>query len=81
MLNSYKHEIGNLHIKIASPIAYLGFVSLILARPHTFTEIYHEIFSMVILLALIQEGLLSLTSESMCTVNWLIAYSKLSQEK
>ena len=40
----------------------------------TFVEIYHEIISMVILLLpLIQKGLLSDTSESMCTKYWLTA--------
>ena len=41
-------------------------LSLILAQPHTFLEIDHKIFSMVILLLLlIQEGLMSVTSERM----------------
>ena len=45
-----------------------GVASLIQARCHTFVENDHEIISMVILLPqLIQEGLLSDTSESMCT--------------
>ena len=40
----------------------------ILAWTHTFMEIDREIFSIIILLLLlIQEGLLSVTSESMCT--------------
>ena len=48
--------------------------SLIPARYHTFVEIDHEIISTVILLLLLkQEGLLSVTSESMCTKYWLIA--------
>ena len=34
-----------------------------MALPHTVVEINHEIFSMVILLLLIQEGLLSVTSK------------------
>ena len=44
-------------------------------RPHTFVEIDQAIFSTVILpLPLIQEGLLSVTSESMCTAEyWLTA--------
>ena len=55
-----------------SLIADPGVVSLILARPDTFVEIDHEIFSMVILLLLlIQEGLLSVTSECMCREYWL----------
>ena len=41
---------------------------------HTSVEIDHEIFSTVILLLpLIQEGLVSVTSESMCTKHWLTA--------
>ena len=45
-----------------------GFPSSISARSHTFVELDHEIISSVILLLpLIQEGLLSFTSESMCT--------------
>ena len=39
---------------------------------HTFMESYHEIFSTVILLLpLIKEGLLSVTSRSMCNEYWL----------
>ena len=41
-------------------------MSSIPAQPHTFVEIDHEIFSMFILLLLNQEGLMSVTSESMC---------------
>ena len=48
--------------------------SLIPVRSHTFVEIDHEIISMFIyLLPLIQEGLLSVTSEIMCTKYWLTA--------
>ena len=43
-----------------------GVVSLTSARSHSLTKIDHEVFSMVILLLpLIQEGLLSVASESM----------------
>ena len=57
---------------VASQIADPGVMSSILALPHTFVEIDHEIFSTVILfLPLIQEGLLSVTSKSMCTEYWL----------
>ena len=53
---------------VASLTADPGITSLIPARSHTFMEFDHEIISMVILLfPLIQEGLLSVTSESMCT--------------
>ena len=45
-----------------------------LVRHHSFVEIDHEIFSMVILsLPLIQEGKLSVTCERMCTEYWLTA--------
>ena len=68
-----KHSLG---ITLADP----GVGSLIRVRPHTVMEIDHEIFSTVILLPLIEEGLLSVTSESMCPEYWLTAYSKLPQE-
>ena len=59
---------------VASRTADPGIASLILERSHTFMEIDHDIISMVILLfLLIQEGLLSVTSESMCTLYWLTA--------
>ena len=59
---------------IASLIADPGVMSLIMARFHTFIEIDHEIFSTVfLLLPLIQEGLMSVTNESMCTKYWLTA--------
>ena len=44
----------------------------ILARSQTLVEIDHEIISMdILLIPLIQEGLLSVTSESKCTQSWL----------
>ena len=46
-----------------------GVLSSILAWSHTLEETDHEIISMVILLP--QEGLLSVTSECMCTKHWL----------
>ena len=52
-------------------------MNLIPARSHTFVEIDREIFSMVVLL--IQEGLVSVTSESMCMKHWLSAESKGAQ--
>ena len=52
---------------VASLTADPGVVSLIPAQYHTFVEIDHEIISMVILLLpLIQEGLVAVTSESTC---------------
>ena len=60
-----------------------GVTSSIPARSHTFVEIDHEIISTVILLpsADIQEGLLSVTSESICTNYWLSACSSLPRKK
>ena len=56
---------------IASLTADPGVASLIPARSHTFVEIDHEIIStLILLLTLIQEGLLSVTSKSMCTKYW-----------
>ena len=49
-----------------SSFAEPGVLSLIPAQPHTFMEFTHEIFSTVILLPLIENGL-SVTRESMCT--------------
>ena len=57
----------------ASLIADPGVVGLIPAGPHILVGIDHNILSMVSLLLLIQEGLLSVTSESMCTEYWLTA--------
>ena len=69
-------ENGNLSSKqpglVASPDP--GVASSIPAQSATFLEINHEIISMVIqLLPLIQEGLLSVSSENMCTRYWLAA--------
>ena len=64
---------------VASPIADPGVMSLIPARNHTLMKIDCDIYSLVIfLLSLIQEGLLSVTSKSMCTEYWLTAYSRKS---
>ena len=58
-----------------SQIANTGVVSWISAQPYTFAEIYCEVVSMVIhLLPLINEGLLSVTSGSMCPEYWLTVY-------
>ena len=52
---------------------------------HTFVEIDHEMISTVILLpstdSFIQEGLLSVTSEIICTNYWLTACSSLPRKK
>ena len=62
-----------------------GVVSSIPTQSHTFVEIDHEIISMVILLlsaeSFIQEGLLSVSSKSMCTKYWLTACSNLPRKK
>ena len=56
---------------IARWTADAGVASLILAGSYTLVEIDHEIISTVILLLpKIQEGFLSVTSESMCTKYW-----------
>ena len=49
-----------------------GVASSIPDLSHTFAEIDHEIISTAII-PLIQEGLLSVTSESMCMKYWLTA--------
>ena len=43
---------------------------------HTFVEIDCEIISTAFILPLIQEGLLSVTRESMCTKYWLTCPGK-----
>ena len=56
-------------------------MSSIPAQPHTFMEIDHEIFSLVLLLLpLIKLGILSITSASMSIDDWFFAESKLVQE-
>ena len=57
-----------------------GVVSL--AWSYTFVEIDHEIISIdILLLPLIQEGLLSVTGEILCTNYWLTALSSLPRKK
>ena len=59
---------------VACPTADPGGESSIPARSYTFVEIDREIISTVILLLpLIQEGLLSTTSDIMCTNYWITA--------
>ena len=62
-----------------------GAASSIPVRSHTFVEIDHEMISTVIRLpsadSFIQEGLLSVTSESMCTNYRLTACSSLPRKK
>ena len=59
---------------VASLIAEPGIVSMIPARSLSFVETDdHEVFSTVILLLLlIQEGLVSATKENICTKYWLL---------
>ena len=69
------------HLQLASLTADPGVTSSILAKSHTFVEIGHEIIPMVaLLLPLIHEVLLSVTSESMCTKYWLTARSSLPRK-
>ena len=56
-----------------SPTEDLGVASMIPAWSHSFREIDREKISTVIFLPLIQEGLLSVTSESMSMKYWLTA--------
>ena len=58
-------------------IADPGIISLIPALPHSFVQIERELFSMPIL-PLIQEGLMSVTSKSMCAKNWFSSLSRKS---
>ena len=61
-------KLGYVVQPVVSSIADQGVMSSIPTRPQPVVEFDHEIFSMVILLLLlIQEGLLLVTSESMCT--------------
>ena len=67
---------------LASLILDPGVVSSIPARSHTFMEANYEIFSMfILLLPLIQEGLSSVTSESMSMKYWLTAKLILTSKK
>ena len=67
---------------MAGLIADPEVISLIPAQPHDFMKIESEIFSSVILLLpLILEGLLSVAREGMCTEFWLTSWSKLVQVK
>ena len=58
---------------VVSLAADPGVTSSIPAQTHTFVEIDCEIISKFILLPLIQEWLLSVTSKRMCTKHWLTA--------
>ena len=81
MYVSYNHsskqelpQLGLVAQSVARPISDPWVMSLIPAGSHTVMEIDHEIFFMVIpLLLLIQEGLVSFTSKSLCKKYWLTA--------
>ena len=79
----YCKVLGPVAQSVASQTADPGIARSIPARSYVFFEIYHEIISLVIFFhQLIQEGLLSVTSKSMCTKYWLTASKvKLVQEK
>ena len=65
-----------------SSTADQGIARLISVQSNTFVEINHDIIYMAILLLLIQEGVLSVTSgSSMCKKYWLNRLVKLAQEK
>ena len=66
---------------VVSPTANPAVASSILALSHTFIDIDCEIISYYILLLLIQEGLLSVKSESICMKYWLTAKSSLPRKK
>ena len=77
----YKAHTGPVAQSIARPMADPRVVSLILTWSHTFAETDHEIFSMVVLLLpQTKEGLVSVTSESMCKKYWLTALSHLPRK-
>ena len=81
LVSRYSTCLGHVVQSVASPIADPVVLSSIPARPSTFVEIDSKIFFTVILLhTMFQEGLLSVTSESMCTEFWLTTQSKLVLE-
>ena len=61
---------GTVAQSVMSLIADTGIVSSI--RANTFVEFDHEIFSIVILLLSVIQGILSVTSESVCTKYCLV---------
>ena len=61
------HKPGPVAQSVASQTKDPVVKSSIPTRSHTFVENDREIISLVIFLPLIKEGLLSVTSESMCT--------------
>ena len=76
------YNTGPVAQSVASSTEDPGVASFISAWPHTFVEIDHEIISRaILLLQLIEEGLLSVTSQCMCTKYWLTASSSLPKKK
>ena len=66
------YKLGCIAQLVASLSADPGVGFLIPVQSQAFVEINHEVISTVnLLLLLIEEGLLSVTSESMCTKYWL----------
>ena len=63
-------------------IAVPGVSSSILVQFQTFVEVDHEIiYSVNLLLQLIQGGMLSVTNERMCMKDWLTTWSSLPRKK
>ena len=59
-----------------------GVSSSILVQFKTFVEVDHEIiYSVNLLLQLIQGGMLSVTNERMCMKDWLTTWSSLPRKK
>ena len=74
ILTTQQNLLGPVAQSVASQTADTGVASSNTARSHTFVEIDREIISTVVLLIpLIREGLLSVTGESMCTKYWITA--------
>ena len=85
MIHTVFHSVdtpGSVAQSVMNLPADSGVASSIPVRSHTFMEIDHEIISTAyLLLALIQEGLLSVTSESMYMKYWLTTLSSLPRKK
>ena len=63
---------GSEVLSVMSLTADPGGMGFLPSRSHTFLEIDHEIISTVIFLPLIQEGLFSVTSKSICVHEVLV---------
>ena len=83
LLINIKAETHKKLVRVTSQFADPGVMSLILDRLHTFVETDHKIFSTVVfLLPLIQEGMLSVTIENIYVHRVLNNHLvKLAQEK